>query len=106
MMMNMIESIVTAGVSPALSDVLTDENIAHNQMVQNIIYFCCDPAPLEPTNSIEDMAHSVLSEGYTWSTDHMRGILVGIVMALTNDDVETGELYRLIGAMILEKAIE
>tara|TARA_R100000995_G_C3421048_1_gene93938 strand:- start:115 stop:432 length:318 start_codon:yes stop_codon:yes gene_type:complete len=105
-MMNMLESIMSAGVNPVLSDILTQENVEHNKMIQNTIYFCADPDPVMPETPLEEMAHAMLSVGHDWSVEHMRGIMVGIIMGLTTDDIEVAELFRLLNSLIVEKSVK
>ena len=102
------------GLDPKLADILTDENRKQIGLVKNSIYFCSDPNPIEPMDEIETMAHNLLSGAENWSKDYIRGIMTGLLISLDEEQMdefdtwaeEGGELYRLLEAMLIEKAVE
>ena len=104
-MMGMIENILSAGVDPTLTDIITEENVKHGEMLKNMIYFCSDPEPPKPETEMEAMAQTILSAGYDWSNDYTRGLLNGILIALISHDGEAADLFRLLEALTIENSV-
>ena len=106
-MLGLMDNVLTMGDTPALSHLLTEENLKQVDMIKNCIYFCADPDPQEPSSAMEYMAHDILSQGHTYSPEYLRGILAGIMIGITTEtEMEIGDLYDCVQSLLFEKSIE
>lgn len=106
LMLDMIEGVMRQGTDPYLTDILTNDNRHESELAKRSIYFCSDIDKPEPESDIDHMVHATLSGAEAWSIDYLRGIMMGLIIALDGNKEDSAILYRLLSAMVIERLLD
>lgn len=106
LMFNLLQQMQAYGTDPVLVDILTEDNIRHSMLLKDCIAYLTDIDGFDEIGSLNP--DLVLSE--KWTLDFVRGMSLGILMALETDNTnpvdfkhELADLYKELEAIRIEK---
>jgi len=108
LMFHLLQQMQAFGTDPLLADILTDENIRQSHLVKDCVDFLTD------IDIIDDfVTNPELMMSRAWSVDFIRGMGLGVLMALETDNsnpidfkAELATLYRQLESLRIEKTFD
>lgn len=109
LMFNLLQQIQGYGTDPILADILTNENIMHSKVIKDCIEHLTDIDGLDDIQLLDP--DLIMAE--KWSLDFIRGLGLGLLIALETDNsnpmdfkYEIAEFYKMLESLRIEKTFD